>query len=519
MTDPIVDNGTRAIALVGIAKRFGAVGALLGARLSVRAGTVHALLGENGAGKTTLMRIAFGMVRPDAGQIVVDGQAVVWRSPADAIAAGVGMVHQHFTLVPAMTVAENVELGVQPTGRNYTEPGSHGRGPGGAHSSRFHRWLFDRRSAEERVQSISRASGLAVDPSAVVADLSIAAQQRVEILKALSRDARILILDEPTAVLAPKETEEVLGWLRAYANGGGTAILITHKLREALAVADDITVLRRGRTVFTAARAHADERSLTNAMIGDELQPNVRPSAARAPAFSSAEHSVVAVLDDVVAVDPERRERVRATLTVRAGEIIGVAGVEGSGQHALLRLLAGRLQPTGGRLSRPEQVAFIPEDRHRDALVLDFTLTENVALRGAGKRRGFMKWSSLRQRTAALMRELDVRAPSERTPARILSGGNQQRLILARELDGRPQLIVAENPTRGLDVRATLDVHERLRAARDTGAAVMVYSSDLDEILALATRVVAVHGGVAREVAAEKDLIGRAILGLPSQYA
>jgi general nucleoside transport system ATP-binding protein len=492
VTDATVFHDPPAITLVDIVKRFGVVTALDGASITAHKGTIHALLGENGAGKTTLMRIAFGMTRPDAGRIEVRGRPVVWHSPAEAIAAAVGMVHQHFTLVPAMTVTENVELGARTTGQ----------------------WRFDRGAAEERVRSLGRMAGLEIDPRARVADLSVAAQQRVEILKALSRGATILILDEPTAVLAPSETHELLRWLRAYAGGGGTTILITHKLREALAVADDVTVLHRGRTVLATSRSEADERALTRSMIGDEARQGARLPNAPAPSLATVPR-LIATLDDVVARSDERRETIRATFTVSAGEILGVAGVEGAGQHTLLRVLAGRIEPTSGRLSRPERVGFIPEDRHRDALVLDFSLAENVALRGAGKRRGRMSWPAVRRRTAALVRDYDVRTPGVTVPARTLSGGNQQRLILARELDDEPALVVAENPTRGLDVRATVEVHGRLRAARDSGAAIVLYSSDLDEVLTLATRVLAIHGGSVREVAPEKDLVGRAILGLP----
>jgi ABC-type uncharacterized transport system ATPase subunit len=491
-----MESTAAAVALVDIVKRFGAIAALDGAGLSVRPGTVHALLGENGAGKTTLMRIAFGMTRPDAGRVVVRGRPVSWHSPADAIAAGIGMVHQHFTLVPAMTVAENVELGANTVAST----------AGG--------WRFDRRAAERRARALGQASGLEIDPGARVSELSVAAQQRVEIIKALSRDAKLLILDEPTAVLAPRETDELLRWLRTYAGAGGTAILITHKLREALAVADDVTVLRRGRTAFAAGRSEADEGVLTRAMIGDELDPTIKlPDAPVRPA-PPARVSVI-VLEDVVAMDNERRESVRATFAVHAGEILGVAGVEGAGQHALLRVLAGRIRPSSGRLTRPDIVGFIPEDRQRDALILDFSLAENVALRSAGERRGRMSWPAVRQRTARLVRDHDIRASNETVPVRTLSGGNQQRLVLARELDGQPAVIVAENPTRGLDVRAMADVHARLRSARDAGTAVVLYSSDLDEVLALATRVLAVHAGSVREVAPEKDPVGRAILGLP----
>ena len=487
-----------AIFLDRIAKRFGAVVALDEASLFVRPRSVHALLGENGAGKTTLMRIAFGLLRPDAGEIRLHGRPVSWSAPADAIRAGVGMVHQHFTLVPAMTVAENIELGA-----------------GGVDARGGRRWRFDRRSAEQRVRELGRSSGLEVEPDALVGGLPIAMQQRVEILKALSRAATVLILDEPTAVLAPAESRDLLGWLRAYADAGGAAILITHKLREALAVADDITVLRRGRTVLTASRTEAREDVLTVAMIGDEVAATSEPITG-----AGSLTRPVAILEDVVATDPEHGERIRATLSVYAGEILGVAGIEGAGQHTLLRVLAGRIRPEAGRLTRPAEVGFIPEDRHQDGLVLDFSLTQNVALRDAGVRRGRMHWADLERRTGELIRDLDIRAPSPAARARGLSGGNQQRLVLGRELAGRPTaarptMVVAENPTRGLDVRATADVHGRLRAAAQEGTAVVLYSSDLDEVLALSTRIVVVHGGAVREVPADRDLVGRAILGLP----
>jgi ABC-type uncharacterized transport system ATPase subunit len=486
------------VELTGIRKRFGTLTALDGATLTVHLGTVHALLGENGAGKTTLMRIAFGMIRPDAGQLLVLGRPVAWKAPADAILAGVGMVHQHFTLVPAMTVAENVELGA------------------GSSGSQTSRWRFDQGRAEERVRELGRTSGLTVDPGVLVDALSIATQQRVEILKALSRAAKILILDEPTAVLAPKESDDLLHWLGTYTAGGGTAILITHKLREALAVADDVTVLRRGRTVLTARRSETDEAALTRAMIGDESTATTRRVTATAASLELSASPPVAVLEDVVARDPERRETIRATLTVHAGELVGIAGVEGAGQHTLLRVLAGRIRPSAGRVARPEDVGFVPEDRHRDGLVLEFSLAKNIALRGAGSRRGRMLWENIHRRTAALMQDFDVRAAAggPRTPAQVLSGGNQQRLVLARELDGQPPLLVAENPTRGLDVRAAADIHERLRAACRGGTAVVLYSSDLDEVLALATRIIAVHAGTVREVPSDRELVGRAILGL-----
>jgi ABC-type uncharacterized transport system ATPase subunit len=480
-----------ALTLANICKRYGSVVALDDASFTLRAGTVHALLGENGAGKTTLMRVAFGMLRPDAGRILIDGRDVSPRSPADAIAAGIGMVHQHFTLVPPMTVAENVALG------------GHG--------------VLRRDESVAVVCDLAAATGFVLDPEARVETLPLGAQQRVEIAKALARRARILVLDEPTAVLAPAEADELLRWLRAFVDGGNAAVLITHKLREALSIADDVTVLRRGRVTYTGLAGESSPASLTTAMIGAELvhrEPDPTAfRAARGPAVFRAEQ--LSLLDD------RGVTRVReASFVVHGGEIVGVVGVEGAGQRELLRALAGRHKAMHGLLVRPDITGFIPEDRHHDAVLLDRELAENVALRGAGSRRGRVAWSAIRAHTVALMQAYQVRASDPRAPMRTLSGGNQQRLVLARELDGTedlrndPTAVVAENPTRGLDVVATRDVHARLRASRDGGAAVVIYSSDLDEVLSLASRVLVVFAGVVREVSPDRDAVGRAMLGI-----
>lgn len=485
----MTDDAT-ALALEDIVKRFGAVTALAGASLLVRRGTVHALLGENGAGKSTLARIAFGLVRPDAGSVAIGGVPVRLTRPADAIARGVGMVHQHFTNVPAMTVAENVALG------------RHGR--------------FDRRGAAARVRGVSERAGLPLDPDAIVGELPVGAQQRLEIVKALAREATLLLLDEPTAVLAPSESSVLLRWARDFADGGGTIVLITHKLQEALAVADEVTVLRRGRTVLAAPTASVDGNALAAALLGEDPgTTEAAPAAAMLAEGPRAASAPVVVAEGIAARDAGGVERLRdATFTIAAGDVVGVAAVEGAGQHELLRALAGLATPTRGHLSIPGDVAFIPEDRHRDALLLDFPLTENVALRGAGARRGVIRWTEWQQRTNALLGRYDVRAPDAATVAGALSGGNQQKLVLARELSGAPPLVVAENPTRGLDIRATRFVHDELRRAAANGAAVVVYSTDLDEVLALSTRLLAVHAGVVREVALEREAAGRAMLGL-----
>jgi simple sugar transport system ATP-binding protein len=468
--------------LMAIVKRFGATTALDGAALSVQRGTVHALLGENGAGKTTLMRIAHGLLRPDAGAIAVAGREVRFDSPRDAIAAGIGMVHQHFTNVPAMTVAENVALGK--------------------------RGRFDHARAAREVEDIGSRTGLVLDPRARVAELPLAAQQRLEIVKALARDARLLILDEPTAVLAPDEAEHLLAWLRGFAAGGGTAILITHKLREALSIADEVTVLRHGRTVLTTAASGTDTSALATAMLGDA--PVSTPSA------DGAELGGVLVDAERITIhDASGIPRIiEATLQVRAGEILGVAGVETSGHHFLLRAIAGRMRVSSGRLECPSRVGFVPDDRLRDALISSFSLVENVALKGAGARTGMTEWSRWRALTVSLARAQDVRASGPEAQVGTLSGGNQQKLVVARELHDDPGVLVAENPTRGLDVRASLAVHARIRSACAAGMAIVLSSSDLDEMLSLATRVVAVHAGHVREVTPDRSTVGRAMLGL-----
>jgi simple sugar transport system ATP-binding protein len=401
------------------------------------------------------------------------------------------MVHQHFTLVPAMTVAENVALG----------------GHGG----------FDAARAEARVNVVAARAGLSLDAHARVDTLPVGAQQRCEIAKALARDVQLLILDEPTAVLAPSEAAELLSWMRRFADAGNAVVLITHKLRDALAVADDVTVLQRGRTVYTARAVETTEAVLAEAMIGGataETVPAERRTGDGASGDGATASTVVLALKNVSWRDTRGVERVReASLVVRAGEIVGISAVEGSGQHELLRLLAGRYQATSGRVQRPARVGFVPEDRHRDALLLDAPLYENTALRGAGERRGRMPWGALRESTAGLLTRFDVRAPGPVAVARTLSGGNQQKFVLGRELADQPQALVVENPSRGLDFKATAAVQQALRDARDAGTAVVVYSSDLDEVLLLADRVYVMHTGTVREVRGDRDEVGRAMLG------
>jgi ABC-type uncharacterized transport system ATPase subunit len=484
-----------------ISKRFGSVAALDHAHLNVDHGTVHALLGENGAGKTTLMRIAYGMIRPDSGTIVIDGVEQKFGSPADALAAGIGMVQQHYALVDRMTVAENVAL-VGTAARD---------------------WRYSADQAARTVRQLGQEVGLEIDPSARVSDLSIAGQQRVEIFKALARSARILILDEPTAVLAPTEAAQLLAWLRRVADAGRTVVLITHKLRDALGVADNVTVLRQGRTVATMPARSATEESLAVAMLGSAPSARSAPPVATKPIRSSASAPVVRV-DGVDIVDSRGVLRVHdATFVVHAGEIVGIAAVEGEGQVPLLQAIAGRRRVAAGRLEAPTDIGFVPEDRLRDALIEEFPLYENVYLRGAGRARGRVQWAAQRKATATLLERFDIRAAGPNVSARTLSGGNQQRLVLGRELGGAAgaagtaaSSIIALNPTRGLDIQATAAIHDRLLAARDTGAAIVLYSSDLDEVLELADRVLVLAQRTVQEIPPpfDRDLVGRAMLGL-----
>lgn len=471
------------LALDHVSKRFGTTLALSDVSLTVHRSAVHALLGENGAGKTTLMRIAFGLTAADQGTIRTGGVSRSTWSAADAIGAGIGMVHQHFSNVPAMTVVENVALG----------------GAG----------RYRSRVVARHIEEIGARTGLRIDPYAIASELPVAAQQRLEIVKALAHGARLLILDEPTAVLAPEETDELLRWLRRFADEGNAVVLITHKLREAMSIADEITVLRHGSVVARATPQSITESALAVALIGEELGEDPTRTVAKSPG------TVVASATGLCLDDPRGAPAIRdAYFEVRRGDVVGVAAVEGAGQHELLRALARRLAPADGTLQLPATIGFIPEDRHRDAMVADFTLAENVAIRDAHVRHGVMSWPGIRRRTKQLVEAFDVRGGSAESPARALSGGNQQKLILARELDGAPELVVAENPTRGLDIRATRAVHARLRAAANSESAVVIHSSDLDEVLSLATRVLVVHAGTVRECPIDRDTVGRAMLGI-----
>lgn len=482
-------RGTGALELKAIHKRFGSTVALAGATLSVRTGSLHMLVGENGAGKTTLLQIAAGLVRADEGEVVFGGRSVRWKNRGEALRAGLAVVHQHFSLVPAMTVAENVAL----VGAALTDS-------------------YSPRAASALVTRVAEAAGLRVNPAAVVAELSVAAQQRVEITKAIAKDAALLMLDEPTAMLSPSEGADLFIWLREFVNRGHTVVVITHKIREALDHADAITVLRGGQTVLTADRSVVTEQMVLDFIMGegsDTASPTAVPSA-------RGNRDTSHVLELVAASATDDRGGVRlapTSLAVHAGEVVGVAGVDGAGQRELLRLLAGRLQPTSGTVHHPAAVGFIPDDRLREALAVELPLVHNFALRGAGSRRGLSRWRAMALATTEAIAALNVRAENAWSTARSLSGGNQQKFVLARELNGAPLAVIAENPTRGLDVRASQDVLARLRRAAAAGAAVVIYSTDIDELLTISDRIVVCHAGTVHDVPRTRDAIGAALVG------
>ncbi|MGZ8391761.1 MAG: ABC transporter ATP-binding protein [Gemmatimonadales bacterium] len=469
---------TSVVELAGIEKRFGSVHALRGVDFALAPGEVHALLGENGAGKSTLMQAAYGLVRPDAGEIRIDGVPRRITSPRAARALGIGMVHQHFTSVPALTVAENVALSAG--------------WPGKPHQMR------------ERTRLLSERMGLPLDPDQRAGRLSVSLKQRLEILKALAGDARILLLDEPTGVLAPPEAHLLLQMVRHFTTSGGSAVLITHKLDEALLTADRVTVLRQGAVTFTGPVAGQTVESLAHSMIGGD--PGVPLTGREAVRRSEPRSSRELIRLDALEVSRESGYGIalrHGSLSVRAGEIVGVAAVEGNGQRELLRAVAGRIAPLRGKLQVAQPVGFIPEDRTSEGLIPALSLTENVVLglgnEGPWVHGGRIAWREATARTAELIRDYEISAPGPGSRAAALSGGNQQKLILARELSRTPAVIVAENPTRGLDISATAAIHARLRSAAAAGAAVLFYSADLDEVLYLADRVIVVTRGTISE--------------------
>jgi ABC-type uncharacterized transport system ATPase subunit len=480
-----VQSEAPALELRGITKRFGPVVANDAIDFDLRPGEVHALLGENGAGKSTLMSILYGLYSPDKGEIRVNGEPVQVDSPSRAIQLGIGMVHQHFMLVPVMTVTENIVLGEEPT-----------RGA-----------LLDVREGARRVQELSDRYGLAVDPDAVIERVSVGMQQRVEILKTLYRDARILILDEPTAVLTAQETKELFDVLRALKEDGVSIVFISHKLNEVLEISDRVTVLRRGKRVDTVPTEGATEQSLARLMVGRDVLLRVDKDPGRPG-------EPVLEVDDLHVRDERGLEAVKGVdLTVRAGEVVALAGVDGNGQLELVQAIAGLRAPESGRVEIDGQdvtgagvrgttdagVAHIPEDRQLLGLVLDFTLAENLALREYRSppisNHGLLSIGEMNQRARSLLQEYDVRGGEPSTLARSLSGGNQQKVAVAREIASNPRLLIAHQPTRGLDVGAIEFVHGRLLRERANGRGILLVSLEFEEVRALADRILVIYEG------------------------
>ncbi|HEW3514400.1 TPA: ABC transporter ATP-binding protein [Streptococcus pneumoniae] len=468
-----------------ITKVFGGFVANDKINLHLRKGEIHALLGENGAGKSTLMNMLAGLLEPTSGEIAVNGQVVNLDSPSKAASLGIGMVHQHFMLVEAFTVAENIILGSELTKNG----------------------VLDIAGASKEIKALSERYGLAVDPSAKVADISVGAQQRVEILKTLYRGADILIFDEPTAVLTPSEIDELMAIMKNLVKEGKSIILITHKLDEIRAVSDRVTVIRRGKSIETVEIAGATNADLAEMMVGRSVSFKTEKQA-------SKPKEVVLSIKDLVVNENRGVPAVKnLSLDVRAGEIVGIAGIDGNGQSELIQAITGLRKVESGSIElkgdsivglHPRQitelsVGHVPEDRHRDGLILEMMISENIALQTYYKephsKNGILNYSNITSYAKKLMEEFDVRAASELVPAAALSGGNQQKAIIAREIDRDPDLLIVSQPTRWLDVGAIEYIHKRLIEERDNGKAVLVVSFELDEILNVSDRIAVIHDG------------------------
>ncbi len=482
----MVDDERPVLELRGVTKHFPGVLANDHIDFDLRRGEVHALLGENGAGKSTLMNILYGLYHPDEGEIRIKGEPVRINSPKDAIARGIGMVHQHFMLIPVMTVAENIVLASEPTHAGV---------------------LLDYRAANRRVEHLAGTFNFAIDPQARVENIGVGQQQRVEILKALYRSADILILDEPTAVLTPQEAGELFEILGTLTREGLSVIFISHKLNEVLEIADRITVLRRGKKIGTVPHEGATEGGLARMMVGREVLLRVEKAAAAAG-------QPFLEVEDVHVLDDRGLEAVKGvTFDVRAGEIVGLAGVDGNGQSEVVEAVTGLRRTSAGRVrlgghdvtgSSANRIldlglGHIPEDRQRRGLVLNFSLAENLALHDFDKepnsRFGWLFPRRIIHRARGLLKQFDVRGGGPQTLASALSGGNQQKVVLAREIARDPRVLIAAQPTRGLDVGAIEFVHQRLIEARDSGEAVLLVSLELEEILSLSDRILVIYEG------------------------
>ena len=478
--------------LKGIGKTFGGVEALRGVDFALRAGEIHGLVGENGAGKSTLMRVLYGLYRADEGEMLLNGEPVSISSPADAIAHGIGMIHQHFMLVSTLTVAENVALGLRSS-----------RGP-----------LTDLRPVSERIRELSARYKLEVDPDAVVWQLSVGERQRVEIIKALYRNVSLLILDEPTAVLTPQEVDDLFVVLRQMVEDGRGLVFISHKIREVLGISDRITVLRAGRKVGTVVPEDVTPHELAEMMVGHALSSEELP-----PATSGGE--VRLAVSDLHVMGDRGTEAVRGLgFDVRSGEIVAIAGVSGNGQREVAEAIAGLRPASRGSIllggvelvgrhpaqTRKAGLGFVPEERMRDGIVPGFSVAENLLLidnaAPAFSRFGFLRGRAIRRHCDELVEAFDVKTPDLNTPTHNLSGGNIQKLILARELSAEPRVLLVAQPTRGVDVGAARYIHERLLTQRERGTAILVISEDLDEVLSLSDRILVMYEG---QIIAEAD--------------
>lgn len=470
--------------LRNITKTFGSVTANDDVTLAVHTGTIHAIVGENGAGKSTIMRVAYGFYTPDSGEILVDGKAVTIRGPHDAIALGIGMVHQHFMLVDTMTVAENIILGAE-TGT----PAN-----------------LDLEKANRDIKALSDELRLGVDPRAVIEDLSVGQQQRVELLKALYRNAELLILDEPTAVLSPQEVEEFFGILRRMKSQGKTIIIITHKLDEVLAISDEVTVMRDGKVVGNVKTAETNSRDLARMIVGRDVLLRVEKTDAKVG------DAVLSVSN--LTVDGQHGRAVDGvSFTVNRGEIVGIAGIEGNGQTELIEALSGLAKNRSGTISfegkdvtkssarelKELGIAHIPEDRHKRGLLLNSTLAENSVLgvhyREPVAANGFISSATVSKRVDEIIKNFDVRPANPELTAKSLSGGNQQKLIIGREFYLNPKLLLVSQPTRGVDIGAIEFIHRKLIELRDAGSAVLLVSAELEEVTALADRLLVIREG------------------------